>query len=259
MDPRQRFSGAVDLYVAARPSYPEDLIAQVIARSPGPQIVDLGAGTGISSRAFARVAARRFGDRVRVTAVEPNAGMRAAGESPPSREFVPGVRFVEGDAESTGLPDRCADLVVGCQAFHWFDLDRALPGIDRILGVGGVAAALWNHRASSPFLDAYEAFLREWSADYRAIRTVDATIADLGRLRVTERIVLPSSQRLTRAGLHDRVWSASYVQHGVSDRVAFDAALDALFREYADRRSGGAEAAVDFDYDSIAVLWGRAT
>ncbi|MSP56461.1 MAG: class I SAM-dependent methyltransferase [Myxococcales bacterium] len=256
MDVRERFSAGVDLYVTARPTYPDDLIAQVIARSPGPQIVDLGAGTGISSRAFARVGARRFGGRVRVSAVEPNASMRAAGESPPSRESVAGVDFRAGDAEGTGLPDSCADLVVGCQAFHWFDLGRTLPEIDRILGVGGVAAALWNHRSTSPFLDAYEAFLLEWSADYRAIRTVEATIADLRSMRQTDRIVFPSGQRLTMRGLHDRVWSASYVQHGVSDRVPFDAALDTLFQTYADQRGGEAEPGVDFDYDSIAVMWG---
>lgn len=255
MDPRDRFSGAVDLYVAARPTYPDALLDEVIARSPGPQVVDLGAGTGISSRAFARAAARRFGDRARVTAVEPNAAMRAAGESPPSREAVPGVRFVAGDAERTGLGDRSVDLVVGCQAFHWFDLDRALPEIDRVLGVGGVAAALWNHRSSSPFLDAYEALLWEWSADYRAIRTVEATIADLEAARPVERVSMPSTQRLTRQGLHDRVWSASYVQHGITDKAAFDAAMAALFDAHASERPGEPEPAVDFDYDSVAVIW----
>ncbi len=244
------------LYTAARPTYPDALIREVLARAPGPQIVDLGAGTGISSRVYARLGRERFGDRVRVTAVEPNAAMRAAGESPTASEFVPGVTFVAGDAENTGLADRCCDLVVGCQAFHWFDLDRALPEIDRILGVGGVAAALWNERSSSPFLDAYEALLWEWSADYRQIRTVPQTIADLSARRPTERLVVPSTQRLTRAGLDARVWSASYVQHGISDKAAFNEALDAVFVAHA--RARGAEPAVDFDYDSIAVVWAGA-
>lgn len=258
LNPRDRFTAAVDLYVAARPGYPDALLDAVIERAPGGRVVDLGAGTGISSRAFARLAERRFGPAASVTAVEPNAAMRAAGEAanvgPAST--TPSVRYVAGDAEHTGLPAGSADLVVGCQAFHWFDLQIALPEIDRVLVSAGIAAAIWNHRASSPFLDAYEAFLRQWSADYRAIRTVEATIEDLGRLRETECIVIPSSQRLTRGGLHARVWSASYVQHGVMDKIAFDAALDALFDAYASVRPAEPEPAVDFDYRSIAVVWG---
>lgn len=258
LNPRDRFTAAVDLYVAARPGYPDALLDAVIERAPGGRVVDLGAGTGISSRAFARLAERRFGPAASVTAVEPNAAMRAAGEAanvgPAST--TPSVRYVAGDAEHTGLPAGSADLVVGCQAFHWFDLRIALPEIDRVLVPAGIAAAIWNHRASSPFLDAYEAFLRQWSADYRAIRTVEATIEDLGRLRETECIVIPSSQRLTRGGLHARVWSASYVQHGVMDKIAFDAALDALFDAYASVRPAEPKPAVDFDYRSIAVVWG---
>lgn len=254
MDPRERFSAAVNLYVAARPAYPDALLDAVIQRAAGGRVVDLGAGTGISSRALAAAAARRFGPAAHVTAVEPNAAMRAAGEAASS----PGlVAWRAGDAEATGLPSGSADLVVGCQAFHWFDLGRALPEIDRVLAPGGVAAALWNHRASSPFLDAYEAFLCTWSADYRAIRTVEATIADLERLRETETIAVPSTQRLTRQGLRDRVWSASYVQHGVTDARAFDAALDVIFAQHSTTRVGEGEPAVDFDYRSIAVLWPR--
>lgn len=260
LNPRDRFTAAVDLYVAARPGYPDALLDAVIERAPGGRVVDLGAGTGISSRALAAVATRRFGTGASVTAVEPNAAMRAAGEvanqGPADRSTTPSVRYVAGDAEHMGLPAGSADVVVGCQAFHWFDLALALPEIDRVLTPGGIAAAIWNHRASSPFLDAYEAFLREWSADYRAIRTVEATIEDLGRLRETECIVIPSSQRLTRGGLHARVWSASYVQHGVTDKIAFDAALDALFDAYASVRPAEPEPAVDFDYRSIAVVWG---
>lgn len=260
MDPRERFSAAVNLYVAARPAYPDALLDAVTARAPGGRVVDLGAGTGISARAMAAAAARRFGSAAGVTAVEPNAAMRAAGEAASAAgEAGPAgpVRWHAGDAEATGLPGGSADLVVGCQAFHWFDLGRALPEIDRVLTPGGVAAAMWNHRASSPFLDAYEALLCAWSADYRAIRTVEATIADLAQLRRTETIAVPSTQRLTQQGLHDRAWSASYVQHGVTDARAFDAALDAIFARFATTRANEAEPAVDFDYRSIAVLWPR--
>jgi len=48
---------------------------------------------------------------------------------------------VDATAEATGLPDGCADVVTASQAMHWFDPDRALPEIARLLRRGGVLAA----------------------------------------------------------------------------------------------------------------------
>lgn len=41
----------------------------------------------------------------------------------------------------TGLPAGSADVVTASQAMHWFDPDRALPEIARLLRPGGVLAA----------------------------------------------------------------------------------------------------------------------
>jgi SAM-dependent methyltransferase len=42
------------------------------------------------------------------------------------------------------LPDASVDAVLAGQAMHWFDLDRAIPEIARVLTPGGVLAGLWN-------------------------------------------------------------------------------------------------------------------
>ena len=74
-----------------------------------------------------------------MTAVEPDPQMLAE-----LRRAMPAVRSVPGSAEEIPLPDASVDAVLAGQAMHWFDLDRALPEIARVLTPGGVLAGLWN-------------------------------------------------------------------------------------------------------------------
>ena len=57
---------------------------------------------------------------------------------------MPEVRSVPGSAEEIPLPDASLDAVLAGQAMHWFDMNRALPEIARVLRPGGVLAGLWN-------------------------------------------------------------------------------------------------------------------
>ncbi len=54
------------------------------------------------------------------------------------------MKALPGSAEEIPLADASADAVLAGQALHWFDLDRAIPEIARVLTPGGVLAALWN-------------------------------------------------------------------------------------------------------------------
>jgi len=60
------------------------------------------------------------------------------------RRELASVRSVPGHAEEIPLPDASVGAVLAGQAMHWFDLDRALPEIARVLTPGGVLAGLWN-------------------------------------------------------------------------------------------------------------------
>jgi SAM-dependent methyltransferase len=142
------FGAAAPAYAQHRPDYPLAAItwaAEPIAERPGcpVRILDLGAGTGKLTAQLA--AAEIHGGPAEVIAVEPDPGMlaelrrqvQAAGPSP-------GVTVTAGRAEAIPLPDASVDLVIAGQAAHWFDLDRAIPEIARVLVPGGVFAGLWN-------------------------------------------------------------------------------------------------------------------
>jgi SAM-dependent methyltransferase len=130
------FTGQARWYADARPGYPDALVTALMAQAgarAGDVVVDVGAGTGISSRELAR-------HGLAVVAVEPNGAMRAA--AGPS----PGVAWRDGSFEATGLPAASADWVVAAQALHWADLPRALPEMRRILKPGRWFTAFWNDR-----------------------------------------------------------------------------------------------------------------
>jgi SAM-dependent methyltransferase len=101
----------------------------------GPRVLDLAAGTG----KLTEVLLRGGVPAERIVAVEPDPKMRAE-----FRRRVTGVVSLAGSAEEIPLPDGSVDAIVVGQALHWFDLDRAVPEIRRVLAPGGVLAGLWN-------------------------------------------------------------------------------------------------------------------
>jgi ubiquinone/menaquinone biosynthesis C-methylase UbiE len=157
-DAISRFAGFAAEYDAVRPALPADLIAFLTSWSgqPRPDVVDIGAGTGLSTMIWAGTARQ-------VIAVEPGAEMRAVltrkiGDMPPGP-----TRFAvtAGTAEQTGLTSESADIVTASTAMHWFDLSRALPEIGRVLRPGGVfaaAAPVWPPHIDPEVDAAFEVF-----------------------------------------------------------------------------------------------------
>src|SRR3954469_25352344 len=92
-------------------------------------VLDLGAGTG-------KLTQRLLELGLDVFAVEPLDEMRAL--------IPPPARSLPGTAEDIPLPDASVDAIVVGQAFHWFDRERALPEMARVLRPGGTVGLLWN-------------------------------------------------------------------------------------------------------------------
>ena len=140
-------------YERGRPGYPPAAVAALTTEldvGRGSVIVDLAAGTGKLSRELA-------GRGARVVAVEPVAEMRAL--------IGPGIEALEGTAEAIPVADGTADAVTVAQAFHWFDGDRALAEIHRVLRPGGGLALIWNRRRED---DELTAAVEEIIGPYRA-------------------------------------------------------------------------------------------
>ncbi len=92
-------------YDQARPSYPDALIARIIAGSPGLDVLDVGCGTGIAARQFQAAGCNVLG-------VEPDARMadfaRARGLSVEVAPF-----------EAWRPANRTFDTIIAAQSWHW--------------------------------------------------------------------------------------------------------------------------------------------
>jgi SAM-dependent methyltransferase len=125
------FAAVYDEFRPAPPVALLDLLARYAGVDRPRLVVDLGCGTGLSTRVWA-------GRAEAVVGVEANPAMadraRAATDAP-------NVRFVDALASGTGLPDCEADVVTCAQSFHWMEPEPVLAEAARLLRPGGVFAA----------------------------------------------------------------------------------------------------------------------
>lgn len=125
---RTSFGSAAEHYKIGRPSYPREILLQCLP-DVGNDVLDLAAGTGPISATLVDLG-------LSVVAVEPLDDMRAL--------IPPDVQALAGTAEEIPLPDESVDAVFVGQAWHWFDIPRAVAEIHRVLRPGGTLAPMWN-------------------------------------------------------------------------------------------------------------------
>ncbi|MBY0526881.1 MAG: class I SAM-dependent methyltransferase [Gemmataceae bacterium] len=231
LNPTGRFTGLADTYARHRPDYPDEAIAFILRHcglAPGSRVIDVGSGTGISSRPFAA-------QGMSVIGIEPNPDMRRAAEAESTLSaLTPSYR--NGRAESTGLPDAHADLVLAAQAFHWFETDAALAEFHRVLKRGGWVALLWNER------DETDPFTVEYGTAFRIAREAagveqsrklsgDGLLAS-PLFQHGQRVEFGHAQALDEEGLLGRAFSASYAPREPEAKEQFTALLRACFARY---------------------------
>ncbi|WP_413163060.1 class I SAM-dependent methyltransferase [Capilliphycus salinus ALCB114379] len=229
-NPLTRFSSRATEYAQYRPTYPPEVIAQILEGWSNISTIvaaDLGAGTGISSRLLA--------DRgVRVLAVEPNEAMRQ--EATPH----PRIEWRNGTAEATKLANQSVDLVTAFQAFHWFNPSPTLEEFCRILKPDGRVAIVWNHRnRKDEFTQEFSQVLkqasksRSWEYEKRHTLT---TLQESCRFQNIRHFVSFHQQPLDLTGLIGRTQSSSYIPTEGTEAEEVIAQLEKLYQKWKDEQ-----------------------
>jgi SAM-dependent methyltransferase len=145
----ESFGSDAERYDRARPRYPQAMVDRIVAASPGPDVLDVGCGTGIVARQFQAAGCRVLG-------VDPDARMADF-----ARQL--GVEVEVATFEAWEPACRAFDAIVAGQAWHWVDPVAGAAKATEALRPGGRLAVFWN--AFQPPPEPAEAF----SAVYRRV------------------------------------------------------------------------------------------
>lgn len=198
--------GFAERYDAARPRPPaalKELLPPLTGSTRPRLVVDLGSGTGLSTRFWADLAEEVIG-------IEPNHAMRGWAERVTAEA---NVRYLPAPAEQTGLPRGSADLVTAAQSLQWMSPEATFAEIGRLLRPGGVFCAYEYLTLQTPL----------WEPEAAWARVREAT----GRLRVERRLdqdlrLWPTGrERLETSGVfrHVRELAIHSVEEGDGERL----------------------------------------
>ncbi|MFF4751074.1 class I SAM-dependent methyltransferase [Streptomyces sp. NPDC002514] len=142
----ESFGTDAQRYDRARPGYPDALVARIVAASPGPDVLDVGCGTGIAARQFQAAGCTVLG-------VEPDARMARLARAR-------GLRVEVAGFETWQPAGRTFDAVVAAQSWHWVDPVAGAAQAARVLRPGG-RLAVFGHVYEPP-AEVAEPFAAAW-------------------------------------------------------------------------------------------------
>ena len=209
------FGDRAALYAAARPGYPDEVVRWLAGTRPC-RVLELGAGTGKLTTSLAGLGHD-------VVACEPSIEMLRV-----LTHNAPGASALAARAEQIPLPAGSVDVVVAAQAYHWFNSERALPEIARVLRSGGVLSLVWNTADRSvPWVD------RLFGRLGCERVTGEDPLADSAWFTPSEHVVRRHWQQVHEASLRDLTMSQStYAVLPPEEQADVLRFVDALYSSY---------------------------
>jgi len=236
-------------YDRARPGYPPALVEQIVAASPGPDVLDVGCGTGIEARQFQAAGCTVLG-------IEPDARMADFARGT-------GVAVEVATFETWAAAGRTFDAVVAGTAWHWVDPVAGVAKAAEVLRPGGLLAPFWHVFQTPPevtdaFVAAYRRVAPDSPVDLAATRSMldayqarFATVADA--IRDAGGFGEPERWRFD--------WERSYTRDEWLDRMPTTGALTTLPPDALAEVLAGVGAAIDtlggsftMAYATVAVV-----
>jgi SAM-dependent methyltransferase len=194
----ESFGTDAQRYDQARPGYPDALVARIVAGSPGPDLLDVGCGTGIAARQFQAAGCAVLG-------VEPDARMADYARAR-------GLPVEVATFEAWQPAGRTFDAVIAAQAWQWIDPVAGAVKAAQVLRPDG-RLAIFGHvfeppaEVAEPFAAAYRTVVPDSPFGNRSARRPlemyqagYAKVAD--RIRETEQFHDPEQWRFD--------WEQSY-------------------------------------------------
>ncbi len=225
------FGGVADAYERGRPGYPTEAVQWLVGAEPT-TVLELGAGTGKLTETLVELGHD-------VHACEPDEEMLAV-----LRKKLPDIRSSASAAEQIPAPDNSFDVVVAAQCLHWFDLDRALPEINRVLRPDGRLAVVWNLRDEAmPWVRKLGRII----GTQEQLREPEAPLVRSGLFGYVEQASFKFWQQIDRKSIVDLVTSRSNI--AVLDEAAREAKISELLAFYDDYGRGMDGMRLPYDCD----------
>jgi ubiquinone/menaquinone biosynthesis C-methylase UbiE len=146
------FGSLVDKYVEARKEFPEEVLDYLLGliKTKEPAMLDVGCGTGISTRQLAKRSTHVFGlDR------DPGMIKQARREGPD------GIKYVVAPVSRMPFETGQFDAVTAFSAFHWFTDKESVNEIRRVIKKGGIFLAV-NKSNQNPLLKEYRRIISKF-------------------------------------------------------------------------------------------------
>ena len=135
-----------EYYARYRDIYPELFYKKIVDRGlciKGQKVLDLGTGTGVLPRNMYRYGADWIGTDISENQIEQARKLADAGKMK--------IDFQTVSAEQICFPDESFDIITACQCFWYFDYEKLMPKLHKLLKPNGKLLILYM--AWLPFED----------------------------------------------------------------------------------------------------------